>query len=108
MINYYYARYRAFRLYCDYDVWWQSMLLGKQGQTLRAIAAAAKQQLMNVFHREMSLKLTVRTPGGRVSKLKTSANDAESRTHLQQKHTNVWQIKSFIFEMFIEKIEAIV
>lgn len=48
------------RLLTCIDVCSQSVLLGKKGQTLRTIAAEAKQQLMNVFRREMSLKLAVR------------------------------------------------
>lgn len=38
-------------------------VLGDRGQTIRTIAAEAKQQLMNAFRREMSLQLTVKGIG---------------------------------------------
>jgi len=41
----------------------QRYLFGKEGQTIRAIAAEAKQQLMNAFRRELSLQLIVQGTG---------------------------------------------
>jgi small GTP-binding protein len=39
-------------------------ILGQHGETVRRIAAEAKQELMNAFRREMTLKLVVHAAGG--------------------------------------------